>query len=124
MKKDVLKRNYELVAKDYAKALCHQWHISIKDFGWIGEIGGACCFNDDLFLDLQDVIYCVDNDIDINMVRQWTDYCIWAHDYNFNVPNLQSWHKGCPRVSIPSQIKITQMHDELKSLIEKEKELF
>jgi hypothetical protein len=55
---------------------------------------------------------------------EWLDYCTWAAEFGQNRPNLDAWCKGCPRVDVVTQEKMSAMKFELDKLIRETKEKF
>ena len=127
---DAVKRNlqnkFEEVCNGYLLELCNMWDLSAKPYGdWIcNEVGGTWCYGENLFIDFDNIKYCVDNNVSYSTYMDWLDYCVWAADFGQTVPNLKSWCMGCPRVDVATQEKLSSMRYELNKLIEETKSKF
>lgn len=125
---DAVKRNlqtkFEEVVNGYLLELCNMWELDAKGYGdWVAnEIGGTWCYGDSLFIDYDNIRYCVNNNVTYSTYMDWLDYCVWAADFGQSVPNLQSWCKGCPRVDIATQEKLSKMRYDLIKMCEEENE--
>lgn len=123
----LLRENYENACNAYLLALANMWEWDCSgDYGfWIAdEVGGVYSYGDSLFIDMEDIIYCVENNISEDAYYEWQEYCVWANNFNQNVPNLKSWCMGCPRVDKATQEKLTAMRNELNELIKDTKAKF
>lgn len=129
--KKEIKRNikelWESACNSYLLELCNMWELDAKSYGfWVGdEIGSVYSYGDTgLFIDMQNIKYCVENDVSYSEYMDWLDYCVWASDFGQNKPNLPSWHKGCPRVDVVTQERLSAMKYELEKLMQETKEKF
>lgn len=121
----ILRDNYEKACKDYLNALKAIWDYDTTYGYWVSdEIGGTYCFDSDIFINMDDIIYCVTNSISRETYAEWLDYCVWAADFNQTTPNLKSWCMGCPRVDKATREKLTDMQMDLLKLIRETKEKF
>lgn len=128
---DAVKRNlqnkFEEVCNGYLLELCNMWDINAKSYDgfWVGdEIGGTFAYGETLFINMDDIKYCVENNVSYSEYMEWLDYCVWASEFGQTQPNLKSWHKGCPRVDEATQEKLSSMKYKLEKLIEETKEKF
>ena len=95
-----LRKQLDAAIDNYTKALCKQFDFDEANCWWAADDStGVYCCSDDLFLNLADVIYIVDNNIERKDVEEWQEYCVFASEYQQSIPNLPSWVKGCPRLS-------------------------
>ncbi len=77
-----LKSDYENACNNYLMQLLNDWKVCGY---WVGdEIGGVYCFNDDYFIGLNDIIYCVDNDIELDSYIDFSDYIVRCDKYNLD----------------------------------------
>ena len=123
--KKILKDEFWKVANRYLLELCNMWGINAMetDGFWVAdEIGGVWCFGDDSFINYDDIRYCVENDVLHNTYLDWSDYCVWAKEFNQTIPNLKSWCNGCPIVSKEMQRRLSDMKLELARLCEQDRE--
>lgn len=94
----LLKENYEKACNDYVRALLVLWDVDYKCGYWIGdEVGGVYDVDGWITIGMQDIVYCVENNVTSKEVEEWQDYYIKCHDYNLPTMNLNAWHKGAPR---------------------------
>lgn len=93
----LLKENYEKACNEYVKALLTLWDLDGYYGYWIGdEVGGVYDIDGWITIDMQEIIYCVENNVTSKEVSEWQDYYIKCHDYNLPMMNLNAWHKGAP----------------------------
>lgn len=71
---------------------------------------------------MEEIIYIVENDIEEDEVLAWEDYTLDASEFGFEMPNLMSWHRGCPRTSQEVFDNLRRMKAELYAAIDDEKE--
>ena len=121
--KRLLKDEYEKNCNKYLLELYNMWELDAHYGYWVSDnIGGTLCYGDTgLFIDMDNIRYCVENDISYSQYMEWLDYCVWAADFEQDVPNLKSWCKGCPRVDVATQEKLSAMRTELMRTIEETK---
>ena len=122
-----LKEKFEEVYNGYLLELANMWELDCKTYGfWVGdEVGGVYSYGDTgLFINMDDIRYCVINNVSYSEYRDWLDYCVWATEFGQNVPNLKAWHEGCPRVDVVTQEKLSAMRYEVIKMCEELKEKF
>ena len=90
-----LRKNFDAAVLAYLKEL-HKKFDWAECYGyWIGgDCTGVYCYGDYTYMDLSDIIYIVDNNVNIDEFEEWQGYCEFAEEFNQTVPNLPSWHKG------------------------------
>ena len=71
---------------------------------------------------MDEIIFCVENDVAYETYYDYMEYCTWAHEFGFNVPNFESYFKGCPIAPKDVQERLTKQKQELDKLIRDEKE--
>lgn len=121
----VLRENYEKACTDYLNALKAIWDYDTTYGYWVSdEIGGTYCFDSDIFINMDDIIYCVRNNVSRETYKEWLDYCVWSEEFQQTTPNLKSWCMGCPRVDKATREKLTDMQMDLLKLIRETKEKF
>lgn len=98
-KKAALRERYEKACNGYLEELLRMWELDAHYGYWIAEeVGGVYDYGDgSIDINMADIIYCVDNDIDREEFDEWSAYIVDAAEFGFTTPNLKSWHKGCPR---------------------------
>ena len=97
--KRLLKEQYEKSVMSYVNALLDMWELDAHYGSFISdEIGGVYDYGDGIFtIDMQDVVYCVENGVTSEEYEQWQDYGVKCAEYNLPIMNLNAWHKGAPR---------------------------
>lgn len=122
----VLREDYEKACNGYLVTLLNMWELYASYGFWVSdEVGGVYSYGDTgLYLNMDDIIYVVENNISEQSYQEWLDYCVWASEFNQTVPNLRAWHHGFPRVDEATQEKLSEMRYELDRLIEKTKGKF
>lgn len=120
--KEQLIGQFNAVVDSLTDRLCEMWEIYAKDNDWVADDRtGVYCISDWLFLNLGDIVYIVENGLTEKEVSDWQDYNTKASDFGFNLINLKSWHKGCPRVTDETFDRLQAMRDNLNDLVEIEK---
>ena len=114
-----LEKRYSDTCEEYLKAFCKNYDRRYELDSWVaGDCGSIACVGD-YFFDFNDVIkYAVDNNLtDWDEVVEWYDYTLFANEYNQTIPNFQSWHKGCPRLSKEEQKYLVSLKEMLDKAI-------
>ena len=107
-----LKQQFEEVCNAYLDAFVKRHNLVSAD--WVGP--GVCenvCANDEVFLDLDDIRYDIDNaaSLSVNEIWDWADYCLRLEYLECPKKiSFPSWCKGAPK---PYTLK---MLDELEGL--------
>lgn len=119
----ILKEQWEQACNAYLVELLNMWGLDGVYGFWNSHIVGTIYhYGDTHNLSMEDIIFCVDNDIEEEEVLAWEDYILDAYEFNFSVPNLQSWHKGCPRCTQEAFERLRSMKRDLEKAVEEEKE--
>lgn len=113
MNKKELKEKYNDACNNYLSALLEKWQLTGYHFWIADEIGGICNLPDDNIISMQDIIYCIENDISYNEFIKWLDYNMAAREFNFNNINLKSWHNGSPRVAADVFERLYKMQQDI-----------
>lgn len=121
--KKMLRKKYEDACNGYLVELLNNWGLDASYGYWIAnEIGGTYAYGDYLFLNMDDIVYCVENDIQETEYVENQDYNVRADEFGFNLINLQSWHKGAPRVPDETFKRLEKMKRDLADVIKQEQE--
>ena len=97
--KEKLKKDFEDSCEAYVKAMLNNFEIDRNSCFWVAdEVGGVFMVGDRLSLNMQDIVYIVDNGISYDDCVDWQDYNLCANEFNLNMLNLKSWHTGAPRI--------------------------
>ena len=121
-----LREDYEKACNGYLVTLLNMWELDAYYGFWVAdEVGGTYSYGDTgLYLNMDDMIYVVENQFSEQSYREWHEYCLWACEFNQTVPTLRAWHNGFVRVDEATQKKLSDMKRELNKLIEETKEKF
>ena len=121
--KKMLKENYNMACNGYLVELLRMWKLDAYYGYWIGdEVGGVYDYGDGSFdINLQDIIYCVENDVTREKYNEWQEDICDAAEFNFPTPNLRSWMHGCPRTSQEAFEKLRKLKQNLNDAVEEEK---
>lgn len=120
--KEALKKQYEKVCNGYMTELLNMWELSSCYGYWSGDEPGTIYhYGDTHNLTMEEIIYIVENDIEEDEVLAWENYCLDAYEFKFSTPNLQSWHKGCPRTPPETFERLRQLKADLANAVEEEK---
>ena len=124
MVKELLKKNYKDACNAYLRTLADAWEWDLESYGfWIADcVGETYSYGDCMFINMEDIIFCVENDIKQNEYVEWQDYCLFANEFNQNIPNLKAWHNGCPRLSKDAQKHLISLKERLDKTIQEYKE--
>lgn len=119
-----LKEQWKQACNGYLVELLRMWGLDGFYGYWIGdEVGGVYDYGDGMFtISMDDIIYCVEDDIEEDEVLAWEDYCLDAHEFGFDIPNLRSWHRGCPRTPKKTFDHLRELKANLAKAVEEEKD--
>ena len=96
--KQLLKENYEKACNDYVRALLTLWDLDGFYGYWIGDdVGGVYDYEGGFSISMEDIIYCVENEVTEHEYEEMLEYCCKCSEYNLPIMNLNAWHKGAPR---------------------------
>ena len=115
-----LEKRYSDTCEEYLKAFCENYNRRYELDSWVaGDCGTIACVGD-YFFDFHDVIkYAVDNNLtDWDEVVEWYDYTLFANEYNQTIPNFQSWHKGCPRLTKKKKKRLIDLKKDFEYTVE------
>lgn len=121
--KKMLRKKWEDACNGYLVELLNNWGLDASYGYWIAaEIGGTYAYGDYIYINMDDIVYCVENDIQEKEYVENQDYNVRADKFGFNLINLQSWHKGAPRVPDETFKKLEKMKRDLADAINQELE--
>ncbi len=121
----ILRTNYEDACNAYLLTLLNMWDVSAKDGFWVGnEIGGLYSHGDTVFINMDEIIFCVENNINMEKFEGYLDYCVKCKEYGFTEPNLKSYSHGCPTVPQETFDKLDALRKELEGCINETKSKF
>lgn len=118
-----LKEQWEKVCNGYLTEMLRMWELDAHYGYWNSDQPGTIYhYGETHNLAMEDIIYIVENDIEEDEVFEWEEYCLDAHEFGFNTPNLNAWHKGCPRTSQEAFEKLRKLKSDLEKAVEDEKQ--
>lgn len=120
--KKMLKDVYEKACNGYLVELLRMWELDGHYGYWSGDEPGTIYhYGETHNLSMEEIIFCVDNDIEEDEVLQWEDYCLDAMEFNMHTPNIKAWHRGCPRTSPEAFARLRQLKKDLEEAVANEK---
>lgn len=121
--KRMLRKQWEQACNGYLVELLRMWELDSYYGFWVGEeVGGVYDYGYGMFtISMDDIIYCVLEDITREQYQEWQEYICDAHEFNFNIPNLRSWMSGCPRIPKETFDTMRKMKQDLLDDVEEEK---
>ena len=120
--KKVLRCQFAVACNGYLNELLRMWELDAHYGYWNSDQPGTIYhYGETHDLSMEDIIYIVENDIEEDEVLAWEDYCLDAYEFKFTTPNLQSWHKGCPRTPQETFERLRALKADLANAVEEEK---
>ena len=118
-----LRQEYEKACNAYLLELANMWGWNCAAYGfWVGDaVGEMYCYGDNTCLNMKDIIFCVENDVAEEKFIEYTDYCIKCSEYNFNIPNFESYFYGC-KINQETFNKLDKLKQNLQDCIDETKE--
>lgn len=121
--KRMLKENYEKACNGYLVELLNMWEYDSYYGFWVrDEVGGTYCYGDSIYLNMDEIIYCVVNDITEHEYQEYLEYNVTAIEFNFKPLSLESWHNNAPRVPQSTFDRLRKLKQDLADAVEEEKE--
>ena len=119
-----LKEQWGKGCEGYLCELLRMWELDGHYGYWIGdEVGGVYDYGDGMFtINMDDIIYCVLNDVTREQYIEWQEYICDASEFGFATPNLRSWMHGCPRTSAETFKHLREIKAMLNDAVQEEKE--
>ena len=122
--KAMLRERWEQACNDYLAELLRMWELDWEYGYWIGdEVGGVYDYADGVMtINMDDIIYCVEHDVEYKEYMAWQEYICEAAEFGFDTPNLRSWHRGCPRTPPEVFERLRGIKADLDKAVKEEKE--
>lgn len=93
MKKQSLISQYIVVCNSIAEEFAHKYFDKDADPDfWVAGTVGSVILISDYFINMEDMVYCLENKLTKKLFWEWMDY--QAEDHKHNTINLRSWHMG------------------------------
>jgi hypothetical protein len=122
MSKEKAREYFVKGCNEYLRLFCekHDFDYEEAKESWVANcVGDVTCVGD-IFVGMQTII----TDIEMNAPEEefikWYDYNLIAHEFGFNMPNFESWLRGCPRVSEETFKKLQGLKNDLDDAIKAE----
>lgn len=123
--REEIKKEYDKVCSEYLDKLFEDWGVygEVKKAGWwvADDIGGVFCLEDDIFINMDDIRYCVDNNVDYQTYQDYLDYNCKCAEFNLSFMNLKSFINGSPRISEESFNHLKEAKEYFENAIEEVK---
>ena len=117
-----LRTAYEKACNDYLSELLKMWELDGHYGYWIAdEVGGVYDYDGGFTINMDDIIYCVENGVTERQYYEWQEYICDASEFGFDLPNLKSWMHGCPRTPQETFDKLRAMKRDIAAAVEDEK---
>lgn len=114
----LLKDSYADACEKYLQAFCENYEFQYESDAWVANEVGTIANVGDFFFGFDVIKYCVDNDLkDYNELVNWYDHTLNCGHLGLPIPNFESWHKGCPRVSNNKMEQLLAMKYDLEKEI-------
>jgi len=116
---------YKTSCNDIIKLFADRYEVCVSADDWVsGDVGGVICINEEFYLNMEEVILMLKNDVSWDEFLRWWDYNLDAHDLCLNAINLRSWLMGAPRLSKEQIEGLKEKKQELQDLVDKYNEKF
>ena len=119
-----LKEQWEQSCNGFLVELLRMWELDGHYGYWIGdETGSVYDYGDGWFtINMDDIIYCVLNDVTREQYEEWQQYICDASEFGFATPNLRSFVRGCPRTPAETFQHLREIKATLNDAIRDEKQ--
>ena len=120
----MLREQWEKACNGYLVELLRMWGMDAHYGFWIGdEVGGMYDYAEGVMtVSMDDIIYCVEHDVESKEYMAWQEYICDASEFGFDTPNLKSWMMGCPRTKPEVFERLRGLKAELQKAVEEERE--
>ena len=121
--KAMLREQWDKACNGYLVELLRMWELDSHYGYWIGDdVGGVYDYGDGMIsIGMDDIIYCVENDVEYKECIAWLDYICEAAEFGFDTPNLKSWCRCCPRTPPEVFERLRDIKADLAKAVEEEK---
>jgi glutathione S-transferase len=121
--KQQLKEQWKKACRDFLDELLRMWELDAHYGYWIADEDGTLYdYGDGMFtINMDNIIYCVLGDITREQYMEWQEYICDAAEFDFPLPNLRSWMRGCPRTPPEAFEKLRKLKQDLNDAVEEEK---
>lgn len=121
-----LRLNYEKACQAYVNALYKLWDVDAIYCWWVGDRVGInlLVINTEHSLSMDDVIFCVENNVGYDEFLDNEEYNVWAREFNLNYINIEHWHMGNHGASEEEREKLSKLKKDFEDTVENYKEKF
>jgi len=117
-----LRKQYEAACNGYVGELLRMWELDAYYGYWIGgDTGGLYDYDGVFTINMDDIVYCVENDVTDRQYIEWQTYICDAGEFGFDTPNLKGWMDGCPRTDSATFERLRGLKADLAKAVEDEK---
>lgn len=119
-----MRNNFENAVAAYVTAFSNRFNLNQEDCWWVGDRVGTdvFCFGDIYAISLEDMIYCVEENVTYDEFVENTEYCIKCKEFNLPLINLKSWHMGAPRIPQSTFDRLDGLKKDLNDAIKETKD--
>jgi hypothetical protein len=119
-----LKEQWKQACHGFLTELLRMWELDAYYGYWIGDEDGTLYdYGDGMFtINMDDIIYCVLNDVTREQYEEWQQYICDASEFGFATPNLRSFVHGCPRTPAETFQHLRELKATLNDAIRDEKQ--
>lgn len=111
-----LNKDWKQICDEYVRQFCKKHGYDIEwdlknDLVWVRNDPGTIACVGDMFVDMEDIRYDIDNDIPEDKYEEWYWTSMSRCDYDIPYMNYKSFCQGCPDPVSKDQVKkIMQLH--------------
>lgn len=121
----ILRENYEKACCEYINTLLNLWELSPDDGWWVGNMVGSTYVHEaSIELNMDDIIFCIENNISLDTYYKYIDYIEKCIEYHFKLLSLKAYCEGAPQVPKETFDKLDAMKKELEDCIDETKNMF
>lgn len=121
----ILRENYEKACCEYINTLLKLWELSPYDGWWVGGMVGSTYVHEaSIELNMDDIIFCIENNISLDTYYKYIDYIEKCKEYHFSLLSLKAYCEGAPQVPKETFDKLDAMKKELEDSIDEVKNMF
>ena len=118
-----LKEQWERACNAYLLELLNMWEWDACYGYWLSdEVGSVYFYADNYVIDMDDIRYCVENNVSRKDFCEYSEYNTDACNLGLDNINLCSWMKDCPRLSKEQIQHLYDLKSELYEETERMKE--
>lgn len=122
-KKETVIESYNVACENILEELLKDWDLDGYYGYWIGdEIGGIYDHESGFTISMDNMIYCLRNDVSRDVYMKYLDYNTRCIQCNLSTMNLKSYIKGAPRFDESAFEKIENLKRELDKTLQELKE--